>query len=89
MARHRTPLTIKQILAWADAHHRRTGQWPKRSSGKVYGTRAEAWLNIDNALRIGHRGFSGGHSLPKLLSERRGARHYLKPPPLTVQQILT
>jgi len=22
------PLSIKQILAWADAHHKRTGEWP-------------------------------------------------------------
>ena len=82
-------LSIKQVLAWSDAHHSRTGQWPKRFSGKVYGTRDETWLRIDRALRYGVRGFSGGHSLPKLLSERRGARHYGKPPPLTVKQILT
>ncbi len=68
-------LSIKQVLAWSDAHHSRTGQWPKRFSGKVYGTRDETWLRIDRALRHGVRGFSGGHSLPKLLSERRGARH--------------
>jgi len=82
-------LSIKQVLAWSDAHRSRTGQWPKRFSGKVYGTRDDTWLRIDQALRHGFRGFSGGHSLPKLLSERRGARHYGKPPPLTVKQILT
>ncbi len=82
-------LSIKQVLAWSDAHHKRTGQWPKRFSGGVYRTRDETWLRIDQAMRNGHRGFSGGQSLPKLLSERRGVRHYLKPPPLKVKQILT
>ena len=81
-------LTIKQILEWADAHHRRTGQWPKRFSGKVHGIRHETWLRIDHAMRSGCRGFSGGHSLPKLLSARRGVRHRLEPHPLTVRQIL-
>ncbi len=81
-------LTIKQILEWADAHYRRTGQWPRRLSGKVHGTRDETWLRIDQAMRVGYRGFSGGHSLPKLLSARRGVRHHLEPPPLTVRQIL-
>ena len=25
-------LTVQQILAWADAHHARTGTWPKIKS---------------------------------------------------------
>ena len=81
-------LTIKQILAWADAHHRRTGQWPKRFSGKVHGIRGETWLQIDQAMRIGFRGFCGGNSLPRLLSARRGVRNLVEPRPLTVRQIL-
>ena len=27
------PLTIAQVLAWADAHHAATGKWPSRISG--------------------------------------------------------
>ena len=81
-------LTLKQILEWADAVHQRSGQWPKRLSGKVHGTRDETWLRIDQAMRVGYRGFAGGHSLAKLFAERRGARRSLKPPPLTVRQIL-
>ena len=32
---HLPTLTLKQILTWADAHHRRTGNWPSRDSGPV------------------------------------------------------
>jgi hypothetical protein len=28
MGQRRIPLTVEQILAWADAHHARTGEWP-------------------------------------------------------------
>ncbi|MCH8970313.1 MAG: hypothetical protein IIA66_14500 [Planctomycetes bacterium] len=85
----RPRLSIKQILAWADAHHLRTGKWPTRRSGRVRGERGETWRGIDNAMRAGYRGLPGGQSLPKLLFERRGVRHHLESPPLTVQQILT
>jgi len=29
------PLTEEQILAWADEHHQRTGEWPNRDSGEI------------------------------------------------------
>jgi hypothetical protein len=25
----RPPFTVRQLLAWADAHHERAGQWPQ------------------------------------------------------------
>jgi hypothetical protein len=81
-------LTIKQILAWAEDHHGRTAEWPRRLSGDVHGAPGETWLGIDQAMRIGYRGFSGGQSLAKLFAERRIVPHYLEPPPLTVRQIL-
>jgi hypothetical protein len=28
-------LTESQVLAWADAHHGRTGRWPRQRSGAV------------------------------------------------------
>src|SRR5580765_3813227 len=31
------PFTIKQILVWADEHHKRTGQWPSLVSGIIAG----------------------------------------------------
>ena len=29
-------LTLRQILAWADEHHARTGQWPQHLSGERF-----------------------------------------------------
>jgi hypothetical protein len=48
-------LSIKQILAWADAHHTRTGTWPRRDSGPVADARSETWGGIDTALKSGVR----------------------------------
>ena len=69
------PLSKQMILAWADLHHRRTGQWPKLNSGAVIGTKGEFWNNIDRSLRVGRRGLPGGSSLPRLLSQERGTRN--------------
>src|SRR5262249_33589248 len=41
------PLTGEQILAWADAHHQRTGQWPRANSGPVHGATGETWGAIN------------------------------------------
>src|SRR5207249_2777654 len=32
------PLTVEQILAWADEHHSRTGNWPSVRGGAIPGT---------------------------------------------------
>jgi hypothetical protein len=82
------PLTKKKILAWADAHHERTGKWPNVNSGAVMDAPAEKWDLIDNALRQGHRGQPGGSSLLLLLVKKRGVRNPLNLPPLTEEQIL-
>ena len=66
------PLTIEQILAWADAHHKRTGKWPLTTSGPVVGASRGTWCAIDRALRRGSRGLPGGSSLAALLIEHRG-----------------
>ena len=63
--RHRQ-LTIRQILAWADDFHRRTGHWPIATSGRIP-FRDESWGAINAALARGHRGLSGGGSLARLL----------------------
>jgi superfamily II DNA or RNA helicase len=67
-------LTIEQILEWADAHHAKTGQWPKRASGEVQAAPGEKWGRIDDALRQGYRGLPGGSSLAKLLTQARGVQ---------------
>jgi hypothetical protein len=85
---HRPRLTIRQILAWADAHRRRTGRWPNVTSGEVHEAPGEKWRNIDAFLRKGHRGLRGGTSLAKLLAQRRDMRNRSGLPRLTTRQIL-
>ncbi len=71
---HTQPLTIDQILKWADAFHAQTGDWPKATSGAVPGQAREKWISIEQALRKGYRGLPGGSSLFQLLALHRGDR---------------
>jgi hypothetical protein len=68
LAHGRPKLTAAQILAWADDHKARTGEWPRRHSGPVRGAPGESWVNVNQALRKGLRGLPGGDSLPRLLA---------------------
>lgn len=73
------PLTIEQIVAWAEAHHQRTGKWPTTSSGVVQDVPEETWKQItwkqiNDALWDGFRGLPGGDSLSRLLRRHRGGR---------------
>jgi hypothetical protein len=83
MGRHRPPLTVGQILAWADAHHARTGKWPSAGTGPVAGAPGEKWAGLDQALRAGVRGLPGGDTLAKLLDRCRrpptAGRHRRRP----------
>jgi hypothetical protein len=81
-------LSQKKILAWCDAHFRRTGRWPTVGSGPVADAPGERWDTLDNALRVGRRGLPGGSSLRRLLVRKRGLRHPLALPPLTEEHIL-
>jgi hypothetical protein len=68
------PLTEEQILAWADAYHRRTGRWPHNRSGPIPEAHGETWNAVNLALFRGRRGLPGGGSLSRLLDRhRRGA----------------
>lgn len=77
------PLTLAQILAWADAYRAANGDWPTARSGPVAGAPALTWAAINDALRRGHRGLPGQDSLPRLLRrerrlpERRGRRRWV------------
>jgi hypothetical protein len=82
------PLTEDQILAWADAYHARTGQWPNTTLGSISDALDETWVSINNALSNGSRGLPGGSSLAKLLAEERGVRNRSALSPLTKDQIL-
>src|SRR5690242_6336598 len=84
----RPPLTVAQILAWADDHYRRTGGWPKEDSGPVPANLNEKWMNVANALRLGLRGLPGRDSLAKLLDRERGVRNVRDLPRLTEGVIL-
>jgi hypothetical protein len=81
-------LTEEQILVWADAHYKRTGQWPRSDSGPIEDAPGETWRQIAGALKAGVRGLPRVTSLVRLLAEKRGVRHRLVPPVLTEQQIL-
>lgn len=82
------PLSIKQILAWADEHFRLTGAWPQRQSGRIRGTHEENWMSVQNALYYGQRGLPGSDSLAKLLSRERGVRNQAALPRLGFAEIL-
>ncbi len=82
------PLTLAQILAWADAYHDQAGDWPQSKSGKIAGTVCETWREVDRCLQQGLRGLAGGSALDQLLAEQRGVRRKRCLPPLTESQIL-
>jgi hypothetical protein len=81
-------LTANGILAWADAHRRRTGTFPNKHSGPVAEAAGETWSGVDAALLCGGRGLRGGKSLAQLLERRRGHPNPAAKPALTIGQIL-
>jgi hypothetical protein len=98
LARHRgvryrpalPPLTIEQILRWADSHRERTGAWPSYQpfTEPVHDAPGETWGDINQCLRMGRRGLPGGTTLKSLLSRHRGLRSKRDLPRLTVEQIV-
>lgn len=87
--RHRElPLSLEQVLAWADAHYRRTGRWPHSHTGAVRGVPGESWSKINYAATRGRRGLPGGMSLSSLLDKHRGQRAKRGASLLSVEQIL-
>jgi hypothetical protein len=81
-------LRLSRILAWADAHRRRTGAWPRARSGPIAGAPGETWRGVDDALRTNRRGLTGGRTLTRLLCEQRGVRSRRYPPRLTEKEVL-
>jgi hypothetical protein len=79
--RPRPPLTAARIRRWAEAHRRRTGDWPSQKDGPVGGAGGETWHAIDEALRRGLRGLPGGDSLARLLRRECGAPERHGQPP--------
>ena len=65
-------LPASQILAWADAHHERTGKWPQVRSGPILEAGdGETWSAIEAVLRVGSRGLPGGSTLSRFLRQHR------------------
>jgi hypothetical protein len=88
--RHRPVLTIEQILAWADAHHERTGRWPHLLSRPIAGVAGENWGAVNNALVHGCRGLTVQQSQARLLAEARGAAYRKRShQKLPVKQVLS
>lgn len=84
----RLPALIEdEILAWADAHRKRTGRWPTARSGGVAEAPGETWLAVATALADGKRRLPGGDSLSRLLVRARGWRNKQALPSLTREQI--
>lgn len=86
--RRQPPLSIEQILAWADAFHERTRKWPNVKAGAIPEARGETWGTVQIALNQGKRGLSGGSSLAMLLAKHRGVRNVQDLQTLTIKQIL-
>jgi hypothetical protein len=75
----RPPLTVDQVMAWADAHHAATGRWPSRRAGRIREAPfGEDWRSIDDALIYGYRALPAGLSIARLLEAQRGVKHRVR-----------
>jgi hypothetical protein len=80
------PLTIPEILSWADDHRRRFGNYPSAASGPVLAKPVETWGGINAALNHALRGLAGGDSLSALLKRERGHKTSRGRPPKLPQE---
>jgi hypothetical protein len=69
------PLSVRQIIAWAKAHYRRTRTWPTKKSGPITEAPGETWSGVDHALYVGYRSLPGVSSLSRLLARHCGVRN--------------
>jgi hypothetical protein len=86
----RPPLSIDQILTWADDWLAGRGRWPNVNSGLIPGTIDDTWARIDDSLLKGYRGLPRKPrlSLAKLLAKHRGVRNSEYPPQLSVSRVV-
>ena len=83
----RPPLSIPQIVYWADEWFQQHGEWPQVGSGWIPGT-DEKWANVHRCLVNGQRGLPGGTTLEKLLSDLRGGMRSRKMPPALTEPLI-
>jgi hypothetical protein len=81
-------LTVRQILAWAVAHRKRTKRWPQKLSGPIPESPGDTWLCADEALRKGSRGLPAGLSLYRLLVRHYSVRRNQQFSDLSIAQIV-
>ena len=69
-------LSFKQILEWADAFYRNTGEWPTHNSGLIEGSNGDTWGKIRKSIVNSGRGLPSGQykSLADLLHKERGVK---------------
>ena len=84
------PLSVEQVLAWADAFHERAGEWPKQKHWPevIPASGGETWGNVIQAIARGLRGFPGNETLFDMLAEYRSVRNVGHLPTLSEGQIL-
>lgn len=82
------PLSLKQIVQWAESHKNRTGHWPRDRSGAIPESPPNTWAGINNALIHGRRGLLGGITLAQLVARHRRVPHRRELPSLTMTQVL-
>lgn len=89
------PLSVRQIIEWAESHKARTGRWPVVRSGAIPESPPNTWCRINDAIIHSRRGLLGGITLAQLLARHR--RRQIKartrpprrhPPRLRVEQVL-
>jgi hypothetical protein len=82
------PLSVQQILEWADAYYAQNGCYPRTGAGPVPGAPGESWRRINTALRHGYRSLPGRTTLKRLVAKHRGLDTGSKLPEVTVAEIL-
>ncbi len=83
----RPPLTVEQILKWADRHKAQTGKWPRYHSGKIDGTDL-TWMAVGYSILYAKPNLPHGLTLPLLLQKYRGVHNRRLQPALTITRIL-
>src|SRR5262245_61975877 len=70
----RKALNEAAIFRWAKMHFEKTQKWPTQRSGVILDAPQENWSAVNDALKHGRRGLSGGSTLLELL-----AKHGIRP----------
>ncbi len=85
-----SPLSQARVLAWADAYHRRTGDWPTPHAGPIPEAPdpGETWARVANAMFRSLRGLKRGQTLGRLLAKDRGVLRGILKPRLSESQII-